>query len=690
MTRRSTRTRLGVALAALAVTAVSAPVPSSADPAPERPGGEATASDQFVVGRGVADVTGEVAEAGMMGYAMLDQTGNGLLTRQYSRAFVIGDPASGRRVVHVTADVGMIFQGVRDAVLARLGEKFGTRYTESNVMLTATHTHAGPGGMSHHTLYNITTLGYHPQTFRATVDGIVTSIERADADVAPATLSLGSTQLTNASANRSVQAFNRNPAADRAHFPNAVDPTSTTLSVTRNGTVDGAINWFAVHATSLTNKNRLISADNKGYAGYTTEHDDHGVDLMGSGSPDFVAAFAQTNAGDMSPNLDLKPGSGPTQNQFDNTRIIGTRMADAAQQAAAAAQRTLRGGVDSRILYVDMANQTVSGRFTPDGTEGRTCPAVYGAAFAAGSTEDGPGVDFIKEGKDGGNPLLAGLSKTTYTFDAKLRACQAPKELFLPVGQLDWVQQKLPVQLVRIGDHYLLGMPTETTIVAGLRLRQSVAQALGTDLEHVTLQGYANAYGHYLTTPQEYDSGEYEGASTLFGRNELPAFQQVADGLARDMSEGRTRPIGAKERDRSAEQYIVALQGTVVADAPQIGRRFGDVLTAPGPSHAPGQEVAVTFSGAHPNNNTRANGTYLTVERLVDGTWTRVRNDNDWSTRLEWNRDGISASKVTVRWRIEADTPPGAYRIRYFGDAKTFLGPVRAISGTSPTFTVTP
>ncbi|WP_228489608.1 hypothetical protein, partial [Pseudomonas aeruginosa] len=36
--------------------------------------------------------------------------------------------------------------------------------------------------------------------------------------------------------------------------------------------------------------------------------------------------FAQTNAGNLSPNLNLKPGSGPFDNEFDNTREIGLRQ----------------------------------------------------------------------------------------------------------------------------------------------------------------------------------------------------------------------------------------------------------------------------------------------------------------------------------------------------------------------------
>ncbi|MEU6940439.1 neutral/alkaline non-lysosomal ceramidase N-terminal domain-containing protein, partial [Streptomyces rubiginosohelvolus] len=31
------------------------------------------------------------------------------------------------------------------------------------------------------------------------------------------------------------------------------------------------------------------------------------------------------------------------------------------------------------------------------------------------------------------------------------------------------------------------------------------------------LQGYANAYSQYVTTPEEYDTQNYEGGSTLYG-----------------------------------------------------------------------------------------------------------------------------------------------------------------------------
>jgi neutral ceramidase len=90
----------------------------------------------------------------------------------------------------------------------------------------------------------------------------------------------------------------------------------------REGRTVGVINWFPTHNTSMTNQNRLISSDNKGYAGYHWERDNEGVDYLADEPPPFVAAFAQTNAGDMSPNLNLRPGSGPTEDQLGVSEIL--------------------------------------------------------------------------------------------------------------------------------------------------------------------------------------------------------------------------------------------------------------------------------------------------------------------------------------------------------------------------------
>lgn len=63
----------------------------------------------------------------------------------------------------------------------------------------------------------------------------------------------------------------------------------------------GMIDWFAVHCTSMNNTNVLVSGDNKGYASYLMEE---AMSPSGTlpGKASFLAAFAQSNEGDVSPN----------------------------------------------------------------------------------------------------------------------------------------------------------------------------------------------------------------------------------------------------------------------------------------------------------------------------------------------------------------------------------------------------
>lgn len=48
-----------------------------------------------------------------MGYANPKQVGGGLLTRLYSRAFIVAELDDSKRVVFVSADIGMVSQRLR-------------------------------------------------------------------------------------------------------------------------------------------------------------------------------------------------------------------------------------------------------------------------------------------------------------------------------------------------------------------------------------------------------------------------------------------------------------------------------------------------------------------------------------------------------------------------------------------------
>ncbi|WBQ04816.1 neutral/alkaline ceramidase [Kribbella sp. CA-293567] len=655
---------LALALVAIGVVSVDRTVPAQAADSP------------YLVGRGISDVTGPAAENGMMGYSKFGQNTTGLHQRLRARAFVTVEQASGQRVAYVNADLGMIFQAQRDAVLAKLQAKYGTLYTTRNLLLSATHTHSGPGGQSHNLAYNLSILGFQKQAFDATVEAVT----EAHQNLAPGTISLGRSTLTNASVNRSRVAFEQNPAADRAAFPQAIDPAVTVLRFQQGGNEIGAISWFATHATSITNENTLISPDNKGYAAYRWEHDEKGVRYLDE-SQGFVAAFPNTNAGDMSPNLNLRAGSGPTEDPLLNEQILGDRQQQAAAQAYNGPRATITGSIDARMRYVDMSAVQVAPQYTPDGQPHRTCPGVVGASTLAGSVEDGPGIAIIPEGVT--NPFFELLKPFNVDVPPWLISCQSPKLAAVPTGLLQATPDIVPIQLVKLGQFYLVAVPGEVTIVAGLRLRRTVAAEVGVPLENVLIQGYANAYSQYVTTPEEYQLQQYEGGSTLFGKYTLPAYQQEFAGLARALEAGT--PVAAGTHPPKPATAELNLQTGVVFDSPPLFKSFGQVLTDAAPQYQRGATVAVSFVTGHPKNNLHRNGTFLEVQRQVGGQWQRVADDGDWDTRYQWARTGVADSKATITWKA---TEPGTYRILHHGDSKALNGTITPFTGMSRTFTV--
>lgn len=118
----------------------------------------------LLVGRELADATGEPLGAGMNGYAVPEQTSLGIQCRQYARAFIFADPTRaedpGARICHVTVDTGLMFQSVHLEVIRRLRERFGELYGAQNVLIHATHTHVAPGGTSQHLMVDLVILGF--------------------------------------------------------------------------------------------------------------------------------------------------------------------------------------------------------------------------------------------------------------------------------------------------------------------------------------------------------------------------------------------------------------------------------------------------------------------------------------------------------------------------------------------------
>jgi len=691
---RSSLIRLGALVLALGLAACgcrgsrsgqeeSAP---SAGRAEQALGGSCAGQQSFLLGSGIHDITGPAAGVGMLGYVELEQQATGIHQRLRSRAFVLASPCNGKRVVFVSADLGMVFQAVKQQVVAKLRDTYGELYSEDNVLVSATHTHSGPGGFSHYALYNLSTFGFEPGNFEVIVEGIFQSIVRAHENLGPGRVFLAAGDLLDASLNRSPEAYRLNTPEERARYAHDTDKRMTLLRLTKDsGSEVGLINWFAVHPTSMGMENRLISGDNKGYASYLFEKA-KGTQYNATGDT-FVAAFAQSNEGDVTPNI-LGGTEGGGRDDFESTVLSGRKQYEHAVSLYTSATAPLTGGVDYRHLYVKLDEVRVSPAFT-GGTEERTCPAAIGISMLAGA-EDGPGVGH--EGATCGamHDLWSAFTCTTTTTP-----CQAEKPIVLEMGSMKpfpWSPEVLPLQLVTVGNLALVAVPFELTTMAGRRLRETVrAQLAPAGVTEVVIAGLANAYSGYVATREEYARQEYEGASTHFGPWTLAALQQEFDTLARSLREGSFVLPGPEPRDLCHQQSRLR-PGVLFDDKPLWGR-FGDTYVDAQPAYKRGETVRVTFWSGHPKNNPRTQGTFLRVQRRVGLVWKDVAYDWDWETKYTWRRGyclpTLACSHAILEWAIPPDAAPGTYRLVHEGDWKSgWDGRVRPFQGTSRSFTV--
>ncbi len=647
----------------------------------------------YLIGVGIADITGPVVDVGFTGYSQPTHIANGVHTRLNARAFIIGELEDGPRLVYVVADLLNVSQELRLEVVDHLQAEYGDLYSLDNVVLSATHTHSSPGGYRHDG-------ALREAYFDAVVTGITNAIVSAHESLQPGTISIGERTVEEAGVNRSAVAYVQNPDAERARYANDTDKEMTLLTLEGEDGVIGVLSWFAVHPTSLTFNNTLVSADHKGFAALEMEKQMRSRATIPN---DFVAGFAQSNCGDVTGNLNLD-NTGPGVDDYDSARIIGERQLDAASMLMASASERVEGGVDHRLTLVDFTDLEVGDAFTGAGTQ-RTCFPAYGYSFAGGSTEDGAGHPLFMEGMLERDPSIDELVQLVVEpppIGDDLRDCQAPKPILYPKR----AQPPLPIGVAQIGQLALVFVPSEVTTMSGRRMREVIAAALGDAAKHVVIAGYANDYAGYITTPEEYAAQQYEGGHTLFGPWTLPAFLQELDRVARALANGTPVTDLADQRD---------LRGTVESlpigneyDEPPTEALFGDVAAAPASTYAPGDSMTVSFWTGHPDNG--PSGLYFEIQREADADWLTVATDADWSTRGMWTQasrvippyDPLDpfaeppppineAFTVAISWDIPDGIEPGVYRVVFYGvEKRQETGEATAFTAESPTFEITP
>lgn len=551
----------------------------------------------YQAGVGKAKITGLKKGVGMMGYGMAFNYVKRKETDLFARAFVIKDTA-GKKIVFVNAEIAFITISIKRGVINCLQKDYPEYgHTLENVLLSAQHTHSGPGGYSHYGFYNFSIPGFVPEVYQEIVEGIVDAIVQAENSLTPARININKGSFApeiEVAFNRSMSSYNRNPDVIKYHENEshlAINREMTLVRIdTEQGDPLGMINWFGVHCTSVHNDNNSICFDNKGYASQFFEED------LAKDNPDFIAAFAQNPAGDITPNYiwdkKKKWTRGKFENDFESAAHNGRLQYQKAKEIYQNTenQQIVSGPIDYGLMYANFANVLADPEFTNSHSDAKTAPACHGVAFLKGTVE-GPGMGSVEAVFA---TFLSKVVKTAELIKSKFQArherqrildkykAQGRKHIIIETGErrmlgtgrLDrilipswadptirtlklhykngalghkpWTPQTLPLHMVIIGHLALVGIPGEITVVAGKRLKDTILDILKQrGVTEVIITSYCNAYSGYITTYEEYQEQRYEGGHTVFGEWTLAAFQTKFKQLALEMLK--------KPEDRSIE-----------------------------------------------------------------------------------------------------------------------------------------
>jgi neutral ceramidase len=494
------------------------------------------------------------------------------------RAFVFEDVPSNRHAL-VSCDLAAISMLLQREVSERVADLVHP----SRLMISATHTHAGPAhyfeSPGYSGAFSTRLPGFDPAVVDFLADRIARAVKQATTTSARAELRWSHGEVWGLTRNRSLNAFLANsPRLDTGAPPDpaltpsqrAIDPGLDVLEIRRPGTHApiATLAFFAMHPTVLPADSRFLGADTHGVATRIVQREivqreivqreashatsssqaDKGptapAELRQAPAKPVVAIF-NTNEGDVSPVW--------TEGTALEAIRLGKRLASEVVRLTARSDPWLDKVVlDSRYLEVRLPRAKFS--------RGRLCPrAVLGQASGRGASDHRASTAHVTD--DVPDAI------ETPQSDPVLE-CQRPKAPLLGplqplVASKQGFPERVPLALLHLGDHYLAFVPAEMTVTAGTRLRRAIErQTGGASHGRALIAGLSNAYIQYIATPDEYQLQYYEGASTLYGQNTLPYLVERFRWLAEALERG-DYPEGWKLGELDEFEYI---------DAPHVAR----------------------------------------------------------------------------------------------------------------------
>ncbi|HVL89294.1 MAG TPA: neutral/alkaline non-lysosomal ceramidase N-terminal domain-containing protein [Actinomycetota bacterium] len=575
----------------------------------------------------------------------------GIHLRLQANAFVI-QGANGQRVAVVQADLGGIPGELHKAVAKRIAAVTGI--AESHLLISATHTHGGPGGFFQYQGYAL--LGgdeYDPRVFDAVATGLTNAVVTAYNMLAPAKMASTRIAAPGANRNRRVAQWCRNPEAlcngttPTPASPPAHDDDTTVFRIdTATGLPLGVLTQFPAHGTVGGDGNLLFSGDNQGWA---TRKVVEGIRAASAPLPDghvIVNALVNGAQGDVS-----AVGSG--FNQYASMEDAGMRQAAPVLSAWAALKPALRTDVtvDARFEHVCFCGQRIDDEFLYDG------PAI---------DKRDPMWDRVAPYASLGATIVNGPRTTPVPTPA-----QGNKTPGLVGAGL--VPSIVRLQTLRVGDVLFASIPGEANVQVGRRIVNRLMSLPGRPWSTVVIGGLGNDYISYFVTPEEYTAQEYEGGFTLFGPQSSPLMEQELTRLARAMIAGV--PVAPCDPSVDAGDCLEHLAhpdttaAAVTPVAPDLGGSAAVVAAATGTARL--SHASMVWHGGGPTAEWRPGADRVAIERLDGSEWVDVAGDAaGGATTIRYEKIDGKHTWMTV-WDVPADAAAGRYRFRVEGRTAT-------------------
>jgi hypothetical protein len=605
-------------------------------------------------GAGQADVTPPQTGYYLGGWTRADRLARGQSTRLYANALVL--ERGGRKIALVAAELFAIPAGLQEDVARELG---GLGYDPTTVVLAASHTHSGPGGYANNPTYNFAAPSLQtvtdPSTFLAFVQPkpadrqlytflvhqIALAVRRADTDLRPAELGWGHADLTGLTQNRSIEAHladhgvhvpvgQGTPQMDPDGVDHTIDPSVDVLRVDQlvaDGTgvrrvPIGAWSNFADHGT-------VVHSETEAYSG-----DHH--------------ASAWRRFADRVRQAAGLPAGARVVNVYPNSDE-GDQTAGIEHVGIAAADQVGSAEADAMFTAWQDAGRSLSSTPPLDLRWTRTCFCGANTSTGRVATSGKEGVPFTTGSEEGRGPLYDITHVALEGLTSPIPDPEQGNKVVAPVGD---PPPAVPYAVLRVGDRALVAIPGEPTKEVGARIKDAVTAAMApSGVTRAVVIGLAYDYIQYVTTPEEYGTQSYEGASTLYGPNEATFMQEQVVDLARRLADGAPAPA----------PYPLDTSYGVRPDGPPYpaGADHGTVTAQPAAAYQRLGHATLRWLGGASGHDRPVDAPFVLAQRRIAGGWETV--DTDLGLAMLWHAD--DQGRYDATWEIPLDAPAGTYRL---------------------------